>query len=214
MNGVYPEPSIWTTASCTSPDRTCIRHPQVKTTGHIYRRSVNSPIQRPKIDDISVDYLTLLRDGVITGRAPVSTPNTQHLDGAWYWKMAFDKAQEEKKALLDKLCDFERQKNMTTLSSSPAAASPLTRDRKRRREETPAAKANSRSKRRANTLKASDSLPENDVPNGHEEASVADEVASEFRCQCSLQSLKISRWHRKAPTGILCFAYGLATSAT
>lgn len=147
------------------------------------------------ITDVYADYLARLRDRIVEGCAPARIPMARHLDGAGYWKKAFDRAEEEKKALLDRLHDLEKAKAATTLLSSPPARSPLTRDRKRRREDTPAAKANSRSKRRANPSRASEPPAENDASPGHDEVLVAGEISSMSR-----RPMLITRTNLKQPT--------------
>jgi hypothetical protein len=130
------------------------------------------------ITHMYADYLAQLRDRIVEGCAPARIPMARHLDGVGYWKKAFDRVEGEKKALLDRLHDLEKAKVATTLLSSPPARSPVTRDRKRRREDTPAAKANSRSKRRANPPGASEPPAENDTCPGNDDVLVAGEISS------------------------------------
>jgi hypothetical protein len=122
-------------------------------------------VQANASTDSYADYLEQLRKSIVRGRAPKREQLPQHLDSAGYWKKAFEKAEAEKTALLEKLHFYEKQKAATTLLSSPSVCSPRTRNGKRRRDETPATQANSTSKRRANSSRTSKSPARNDIHN-------------------------------------------------
>lgn len=147
------------------------------------------------------DYLTQLRDCIVEGCASAKRPTSQYPDGAEYWKKAYEKAEEERKALLDKLHKHEKQQTVASLFSSPTARSPLTKDGKRKREDTPAAQANSRSKRRTNLSNTPQSPAIDDVSSGYGEALLFGEVSG--GATKLLQSFFALRMHmRRQPTDL------------
>jgi len=164
--------------------------------------------------DSHVDYLNHLRRRIVDGCAPVQRQTSHHLDSARFWKGAYDKAEEEKAVLLDKLYELKKQKAAATLLSSPTARSPLTRDGKRSKEDTLVAKANSRSKRWVKPSKTPQP-PARDIFSGeHGELLLASEACVYTYGQRSSQSLTARRRRHEAPTGVLHFAYSLESRAT
>lgn len=174
----------------------------------------HSAVQISSAANSGADYLAHLRGRIVDGCAPTIELVAQHLDGAGYWKEAFDKAEEEKTALLDRVHDLEKKKASATLLSSPVVRSPLPGKRKRRREDTPAAIANSRSKRQANSSRASKSPADHDTPRGCGEAIEAGGVSGLFRIFLLSPLLMLSRPYRKAPAAILHSASRLEMPAT
>lgn len=159
------------------------------------------------IADLYADYLTQLRDCIVEGCASAKRPTSQYPDGAEYWKKAYEKAEEERKALLDKLHKHEKQQTVASLFSSPTARSPLTKDGKRKREDTPAAQANSRSKRRTNLSNTPQSPAIDDVSSGYGEALLFGEVSGVYETPTLFTMLISIRRCHEAPTVFLCFAY-------
>jgi hypothetical protein len=123
--------------------------------------------------------LNRLQTHSIRGNATAQGSPSQILDSAAYWKQAYEQAEEEKAALLDRVYELEKHNAVSTILSSPVAGSPLGEDRKRGREDTPAAKANSRSKRRANPSKITESPAKEGESVGGGNVLLRNEVSSE-----------------------------------